>query len=107
MNLKINSNTNSKFKLFLLFLSTLPILTMISINYIDYAHGQLNQTQALTIQSNPGVVEVQPPVDINTGQTIKLPGTLIGVKDPITGQIIARDVKFLPPEVTGPSVTGL
>ena len=56
---------------------------MISINYIDYAHGQLNQTQALTIQSNPGVVEVQPPVDINTGQTIKLPGTLIGVKDPL------------------------
>jgi hypothetical protein len=106
LNLKINSNTNSKFKLYLLFLSTLPILTMISINYIDYAHGQLNQTQALTIQSNPGVVEFQPPVDSNTGQTIKLPGTLIGVKDPVTGQIIARDVKFVPPEVTGSSIIG-
>jgi hypothetical protein len=106
LNLKYRNKSDCmKKKIYLLFLSTLPILTMISINYIDYAHGQLNQTQALTIQSNPGVVEFQPPVDSNTGQTIKLPGTLIGVKDPVTGQIIARDVKFVPPEVTGSSIT--
>jgi hypothetical protein len=98
-------NFNQQF----LYVMTLT-LSIVSIVYYFYniheIDAQANRTQALTIQLDPGVVEFQPPVDTNTGQTIKLPGTLIGVKDPVTGQIIARDVKFVPPEVTGSSIIG-
>ena len=97
-------NFNQKF-LYIMTL-TLSIISIVYFYNISEIDAQANRTQALTIQLEPGVVEFQPPVNINTGQTIKLPGTLIGVKDPITGQIIARDVKFISPEVTGPSVTG-
>jgi hypothetical protein len=97
-------NFNRKF-LYVMTL-TLSIISLVYFYNISDIDAQVNRTQALTIQLDPGVVEFQPPVNINTGQTIKLPGTLIGVKDPITGQIIARDAKFVPPEVTGPSVTG-
>ena len=109
---------------------TLSVISIVYFYNISEIDAQVNRTQA-SIKLDPGVVEVQPPVNINTSQTIQLEpgplndtlnanglfssvkpsindsGALIGVKEPISGQIIARDVKFVPPaEVTGPSITG-
>ena len=90
----------------LLFMSFIPIIILFSINNIDYAHGQTNgiSTQTL-VQQNPGTIKLQPPIDAQTGQTIKLPGTVVTIKDPNTGQLIVEEVKLQPPEVTGPSLS--
>ena len=86
--------------------STLILFVMIIvyINNIDYAYGQVNETQSL--QVNPGTITPQPLKDARTGVDQKFPGKLIGILDPNTGQIIAKEVQFVPPEVTGPSVVG-
>src|SRR5215210_8389666 len=87
----------------LFFISILSILTIISINSIDFAHAQFNETQSL--QVNPGNIEPQPLVNAKTGQDLALPGTQIAVRDPDTGQISTKEVKFIPPKVTGSSIT--
>jgi hypothetical protein len=90
----------------LLFVSIIPIIILFSTNNIDYVHGQTNGTSTQTlIQQNPGVVELQPPIDAETGQTIKLPGTAVTVKDPETGQLVVEEIKLQPPVVTGPSLS--
>jgi hypothetical protein len=90
----------------LLFVSIIPIIILFSINNIDYAHGQTNGTTTQTlVQQNPGVIKLQPPIDAQTGQTIKLPGTVVGIRDPVTGEITTREVKLQPAKVTGPSLS--
>jgi hypothetical protein len=89
-----------------LFLSIIPIIILFSINNIDDAHGQNNGTTTQTlVQQNPGSIELQPPIDAQTGQTIKLPGTVVGIKDPVTGEILTREVKLQPAKVTGSSLS--
>jgi hypothetical protein len=87
----------------LFFISILSILSLISINNIDYVYAQFNETQRT--QLNVGTIEPQPLVNTETGQDIMFPGKLIGITDPQTGQIIAKEVQIIPPKVTGPSVT--
>jgi hypothetical protein len=90
----------------LLFVSILPIIILFSINNIDDAHGQNNGTTTQTlVQQNPGSIELQPPIDAQTGQTIKLRGTAVTIKDPVTGQLVVEEIKLQPPEVTGPSLS--
>jgi len=80
----------------------ISIILTISLNNIDYVHGQ-NETRTQATQINPGTIEPQPLVNTDTGQDVALPGRLIGVQDPKTGQIIAKEVEVIPPKVTGPS----
>ena len=89
-----------------LFILTLNLLSIVYFYNIDYAHGQTNGTTTQTlIQQNPGIIKLQPPIDAQTGAIIELPGTVVAIKDPQTGQLITKEVKLVPPEVTGPSLS--
>jgi hypothetical protein len=91
---------NSKF----LFLLTLNLLSVAYFYNMDDVDAQINETQTL-IQQNPGVIELQPPIDAETGEVIELPGTIVAIKDPVTGQLITKEIKLQPPKVTGPSLS--
>jgi hypothetical protein len=90
----------------LIFVSIIPIIILFSINHIDYAHGQTNGTTTQTlVQQNPGVIELQPPINTQTGQKIELQGTAVIIKDPVTGQLIVEEAKLQPLEIHYPSLS--
>jgi hypothetical protein len=90
---------NSEF----LFLLLLNLLSVVYFYNMDDVNAQINKTRTLVVQQNPGIIELQPPIDAQTGEVIELPGTVVAIKDPQTGQLITKEVKFQPPNVTGPS----
>jgi hypothetical protein len=93
-----------KYNLKFLFLLILNLLLAAFFYNMDGVDAQINETQTL-IQQNPGVMELQPPIDVETGEAIELPGTIVAIKDSNTGQLITKEVKLQPPKVTGPSLS--
>jgi hypothetical protein len=77
---------------------------LINTDNLGEVNAQINTTNTLA-QFNPGQVIAQPPLDANTGQVIKLPGSVVGIKDPQTGQIEVQDIRLQPPIVKGGSIT--
>ena len=90
-------------KLLLLSTSIIPILILISITSMDMVNGQLpNETTLL--QANSGVIESQPLIN-EKGQTVAVGGSVTYIRDPLTGEIVPKEVRFQEPKITGPSIT--
>lgn len=62
-----------------------------------------NSTTAKT-QFNPTKITVGPPIDVNTGQTVAVPGSVKVYTDPITGQETVIEAKPTTPDVEGWSI---
>jgi len=99
------STKNNLMNLFIITILALTLSILINIENLDQVNAQINTTNTLA-QFNPGRVIVQPPLDADTGQVIKLPGTLEAIKNADTGQIEIENIRLQPPIVEGGSITG-
>jgi len=98
------STKNNLMNLFIITILALTLSILINIENLDEVNAQINTTNTLA-QFNPGRVIVQPPLDADTGQVIKLPGTLEAIKNADTGQIEIENIRLQPPIVEGGSIT--
>ena len=87
--------------LFMLGLSSIIILTYSS--SVEVNAQTFNSTTAKT-QFNPTKITINPPIDVNTGQTVAVPGSVKVYTDPITGQETVVEAKPTTPDVEGWSI---
>jgi hypothetical protein len=89
-------------------LSILGIFSIIIFSYLTPVEEVNAQTFNLTseeIKFHPTEITVPPPFDVNTGQSVAVPGTVKIYTDPITGVETLVEAKSSSPDIEGWSLT--
>jgi hypothetical protein len=71
---------------------------------VEEVNAQTFNSTTATTQFNPTKITVGPPIDVNTGQTVAVPGSVKVYTDPITGQETVIEDKPSTPDIEGWSI---